>query len=154
MSLENHGTGDTAKPTARKKWFSVKEAAAYLGKSEPTIFRWMKDGTLSFYKVGRATRFSKESLDAVIEKTTGSREAEGVLARCAACGHSGMMDGQLQSTGRIYFHPDKTRFWTLSDSMVRVRAKACPACGFIQLHADTGKLGRLHAADGESARED
>ncbi len=56
MSLENHGTGDTAKPTARKKWFSVKEAAAYLGKSEPTIFRWMKDGTLSFYKVGRATR--------------------------------------------------------------------------------------------------
>ena len=154
MSAGNRPTGGEAGPGEGKTWFSVKEAAAYLGKSEPTIFRWMKDGTLSFYKVGRATRFLKESLDAVVDKTTGSREAEAVAARCAACGHTGLMNGHLQSTGLIYFRPDKTRFWTFADSMVRVQGKACPACGFIQLHADTKKLGRLAIEDAETSSEE
>ncbi len=140
-----------------KDWYSVREAAAYLGKSEPTIFRWMKEGVLGFYKVGRATRFTQESLDAVIEKTTGAREAAGVVLRCAACGNSQMVDGQLQSTGRIYFKPDKSKFWTLTDSMVGLRAKVCTACGFVQIHADTQKLGKLKpdgAADSTLADED
>lgn len=129
--------------TGGPDWLTIQEAAAYLGKSEPTIFRWMKDGVLSFYKVGRATRFTQAGLDAVVEKTTGQREAEAVAARCAACGHADMVEGELRSTGLIYFRPKRTRFWTMRDAMVRVRAKACPACGFIQLHADTGKLIRL-----------
>jgi len=37
---------------SRKQWYSVREAAEYLAVSQPTIFRWMKEGHLSFYKVG------------------------------------------------------------------------------------------------------
>lgn len=126
-----------------KAWYSVPEAAKYLGVSEPTIFRWMKQGTLSFYKVGGSTRFSKEGLDAVIQKTTGQREAEAVSSRCAACGHSVLLDGQLQGTGKLFFRPAKTKFWVFAEALVPTRARVCAACGYIQVHADTSKLRRL-----------
>ncbi|HQE81474.1 MAG TPA: helix-turn-helix domain-containing protein [Candidatus Hydrogenedentes bacterium] len=125
------------------EWFSIPEAAEYLGVSRPTLFRWMKKGLVSFYKIGGSTRFSKEGLDAVIEKTTGQKEAEAAAGRCAACGHSLLVEGRVQGTGRLYFKPDKTKFWTLAESMVPVRGKVCPACGFIQLFADVGTLRRL-----------
>src|SRR5689334_18797737 len=94
------------------EWFSVRDAAEYLGVSQPTIFRWMKDGLLSFYKVGGATRFSREGLDAVVEKTTGRKEAEAASGRCASCGHTMLVPGRLQGTGRLYFRPEKTKFWS------------------------------------------
>src|SRR5687768_16977175 len=128
---------------AQEEWLSVREAAEYLGVSQPTIFRWMKDGLLSFYKVGGSTRFSQEGLDAVIEKTTGRKEAEAAAGRCASCGHGVLVPGQLQGTGRLYFKPDKTKFWTFEESMVATKASACAACGYIQLHTETGKLQRL-----------
>jgi excisionase family DNA binding protein len=127
-----------------KDWYSVQEAAEYLGVSQPTIFRWMKQGTLTFYKIGGSTRFSKEGLDAVIEKNTGLREAEAVASRCAACGHSILLDGQIQGTGRLYFRPAKSRFWVFAEALVPTRARVCPACGYIQMHADTEKLGKLN----------
>ena len=126
-----------------KRWYSIREAAEYLEISEPTIFRWMKDGLLSFYKVGGSTRFSKEGLDAVIEKTTGLKEAEAAAGRCASCGHSGLIEGRMQGAGRLYFHPDKTKFWTFEESLVPVRARVCPACGYVQVYADAGKLRTL-----------
>jgi len=125
------------------KWYTVREAAEYLGVSEPTIFRWMKDKLLSFYKVGGATRFTQEGLLAVIEKTTGSAEAEASRGRCAACGHSVLIDGHVQATGRLYFHPAKSKFWVMTDSMIPTTAKACPACGHIQWHTDVNKLKRI-----------
>ncbi len=126
-----------------KDWYTVEEAADYLGVSEPTVFRWMKDGLLSFYKVGGATRFRREGLDAVFEKTTGRKEAEAAAGRCAACGHAVLVEGRLQGTGRLYFRPDKAKFWTLAEPMVDVRAYACAACGSVQLRADTAKMERL-----------
>jgi Zn ribbon nucleic-acid-binding protein len=93
--------------------------------------------------VGRATRFTRESLDAVVRKQTSQVEAEAAVLRCAACGHSDLIEGQVQSTGLVYFKPLVTRFWTLQDSMVKLRASACAACGHIQLHADTEKLAQL-----------
>ena len=130
-----------------KTWYSVPEAAKYLGVSEPTIFRWMKQGTLSFYKVGGSTRFSREGLDAVIQKTTGQREAEAVSGRCAACGHSVLLDGQLQGTGRLFFRPARTKFWVFAEALVPTKARVCAACGYIQVHADTTKLRRLPPDD-------
>ena len=130
-----------------KRWFSVKEAAEYLGISQPTVFRWMKDGVISFYKVGGSTRFSQESLDALVEKTTGSKEAEAAAGQCAACGHSVLLDGRVQGAGRLYFKPEKTRFWTFEESLVPLRARSCAACGYVQLHADTAKLNRLSPED-------
>ena len=80
-------------------WYSVREAAEYLGVSEPTIFRWMKDGQLSFFKIGGSTRFSKEVLDSVIEKSTGRKEAEASAGRCAACGHNILVEGVVRGAG-------------------------------------------------------
>ena len=130
-------------PGAPKRWYTVPEAAAYLGISEPTIFRWMRDRRLSFVKIGGATRFTQEGLDALVEKTTGSMEAEAAAGRCAACGHSVLVEGNLQGTGRLYFRPEKTRFWVFAEALVPTRARVCTACGHIQLHADASKLKRL-----------
>ena len=128
---------------SRKQWYSVREAAEYLAVSQPTIFRWMKEGHLSFYKVGGSTRFSQEGLDAVIEKTTGLKEAELIAGRCAACGHSVLVEGRIRGAGRLYFRPDKPTFWTLSEAMVPTKTRVCMACGYIQWHADTEKLRKL-----------
>ena len=89
--------GPSAAPPATedKRWYSIRDAADYLGVSEPTIYRWMKDQTLSFYKIGGSTRFSREGLDAVIEKTTGRKEAEASAGRCASCGHGILIDGRM-----------------------------------------------------------
>jgi excisionase family DNA binding protein len=132
-----------------KRWFTVPEAAEYLGVSEPTIFRWMKDGQLSFYKIGGSTRFTREGLDAVIEKTTGAKEAEAAAGRCAVCGHGVLVEGRLRGAGRLYFQPDKTKFWTFHESMVPTRARVCAACGAMQLRADTSKLRSLLPKDAE-----
>jgi len=134
--------GDVSQGVA-KRWYTVPEAAEYLGLSVPTIFRWMRDGRLSFVKIGGATRFTQEGLEAVIEKTTGSMEAEAAAGRCATCGHSMLVEGNVQGTGRLYFRPEKTRFWVFAEALVPIRAKVCTACGHIQLHADTAKLNRL-----------
>lgn len=142
MAGQKASRGRNSKENQRD-WYSIAEAAEYLGISQPTLFRWMKQGLVSFYKVGGSTRFAREGLDAVIEKTTGQKEAEAAAGRCAACGHSVLAEGQLRGAGRLYFKPDKTRFWVLAESMVPTRAKVCTACGFIQLHADVVKLGKL-----------
>ena len=126
-----------------QNWYTVQEAADYLGVSQPTIFRWMKQGVLSFYKVGGSTRFAKEGLEAVIEKTTGQREAEAAAGRCAACGHSVLVEGKLQGTGNLFFRPAKTKFWVFAEALVPTQCRVCTACGYIQLHADTAKLKRL-----------
>ena len=126
-----------------KPWYSAHEAAEYLAVSRPTIFRWMKQGLLSFYKVGGSTRFTREGLDSVIEKTTGSKEAEAAAGRCKACGHNHLVEGRLQGTGRLYLKPDRTKFWVLTESLVGLRAKVCTACGFVQIHADVNKLRKL-----------
>lgn len=129
------------------RWYTVPEAAKYLRVSEPTIFRWMRDGRLSFVKIGGATRFTREGLEALIEKTTGSAEAEAAAGRCAACGHSMLVEGKVQGTGRLYFRPERTRFWVFAEALVPIRARVCTACGYIQLQADTSKLRRLLPAE-------
>ena len=153
MTEDGRLTNDQANER-RNQWFSVRDAAGYLGVSQPTIFRWMKEGTLSFYKVGGSTRFSQEGLDALIEKTTGLKEAEIAAARCAACGHSVLVAGRLRGAGRLYFRPDKPKFWTLAEPMVPTDARVCAACGYIQLHADTKKLKKLKPKPIEEPRTD
>jgi excisionase family DNA binding protein len=126
-----------------KDWYSIPEAAEYLGISKPTIFRWMKSGLLSYYKVGGSTRFSREGLDAVIEKNTGQREAEKAAGACACCGNDFLAPGTLQGTGRLYFRPEHSKFWSLEEALVPIVARVCTACGYVQMHADTEKLVRL-----------
>ncbi len=124
-------------------WLTVKEAAEYLGISEPTIFRWMREGKVSFFKLGGATRFKRENLDMVARKVTAAEEGRERATRCAVCGHGFLLAGKVRSTGLVYFQPEKTRFFVLSDSMIKVAAHACPACGHVQMFADTGKIATL-----------
>ena len=49
-------------------WFSLSEAAEYLGFSEVTLRRWVKAKKIPAYKIGRAYQFKKEDLDRFIEK--------------------------------------------------------------------------------------
>lgn len=143
MAKSNTAAAAAASPVDKENWLTVAEAAEYLQVSQPTIFRWMKEATLSFYKVGGKTRFSREGLDAVIEKTTGRKEAEVARGRCASCGHTTLLTGRLQGAGKLYFKPDKTKFWVFDHSLVPTAGRVCPACGCIQLYAETDKLGRL-----------
>jgi len=134
-------------------WMTVKQAAQYLGISEPTIFRWMRDGTVSFFKLGGATRFRRENLDMVARKVTGKEEGEQRAARCAVCGHGFLLPGSVRSTGKIYFMPKKTKFFVLSESVVDVSAQACPICGHVEMFADTAKLTKLMREEDAEASE-
>ena len=40
-----------------KRFLNTKELAEYLGLSEDAIRAWVKKGSISFYKFGRAVRF-------------------------------------------------------------------------------------------------
>ena len=142
-----------AQAGSAESWLSVREAAGYLGISEPTIFRWMRDGKVSFFKFGGSTRFKRENLDMVARKVTGKQEGQVHMQRCAACGHGFLVAGDVRSTGRLYFQPKKTKFFVLSDSMILTEARACPACGHVQLFADTEKLAKLMTAADAAASE-
>ncbi len=50
-----------------QEWFTVEEAAEYLRLSKRTIYKLVKDGRLSAYRIGqeRHLRFRREDLDNV-----------------------------------------------------------------------------------------
>ncbi len=129
------------------EWLTVAEAAKHLKVSRPTIFRWMRSGRLSFYKFGNATRFKREDIDQMAQKITAQEDALRAKQKCAVCGHAEFASGSVRSTGRIYFHPDKTRFFVPFESLVPLDAQVCTACGHVQLFADTERLARLIPED-------
>lgn len=126
-----------------RDWVSVREACGYLDISEQTIFRWMKEGKLTHFKVGDSTRFRKEDLDLMITKFTGEKEAEKYGSTCVACGHSVLVPGRIAGTGKVYFKPYKTKFFTLLEGAVNIEARSCPKCGFVQIFSDIQKLNKL-----------
>ena len=137
--------------TGRPGWFTIREAAAYLQVGEPTIYRWMRDGRMTYRKVGDSTRFLQEDLDAVIEVFPSAKDASRVTDFCPACHHDVLVPGDLRSTGLVSFHPDQTRFWTLKDSSIRMRALVCARCGVVTLKGDSSKLAALRPATPEPA---
>jgi excisionase family DNA binding protein len=134
-------------------WLTPEEAAAHLGVGRATVFRWMREGKLSHVKVGRSTRFRLRDLDAVQRQVVAKDAAGQIASRCAACGHGFLLPGSARSTGMLYFQPERTKFWVLSESMVELRAYACPICGHVQMHADTEKIRKLmKPEDAEASR--
>ena len=51
-----------------KLWLELASAADYLNKSEVTLRRWVKDGSVPYYRLGREYLFIKEELDEFIKK--------------------------------------------------------------------------------------
>ncbi|MBM4049733.1 MAG: helix-turn-helix domain-containing protein [Planctomycetes bacterium] len=125
------------------EWLTIQEAAAHLKVSKPTIYRWMRSGALTFYKMGSSTRFRRDQMDAVAQKMTGQAEAQEVRRKCSVCGNTEFVSGRVRSTGLMYFQPEKTKFLVATDSFVSVEAVACTACGNVDLFADPEKLARL-----------
>lgn len=54
-------------PHARFSLLTYAEAAEYLGIAEQTLRHWVSSGRVTFYKVGRYTRFSPADLDTFLE---------------------------------------------------------------------------------------
>lgn len=142
-------------PTA-PRWLSIKDAAAYLAVGEPTLFRWMRDGRITFRKVGDSTRFLQEDLDALVEVHPSARDADKVKDFCPLCHQGPLVPGHLQSTGLIYFRPRGTKFWSLRTADVATEARMCAHCGHVSWFGDTKKLTQLleKRAAAESAAAD
>ena len=64
-----------------KEWFTVEEAAEYLGVSKRTIYKLTKEGRLPAFRIGqvRHRRFRKEDLDKVPRSSEEIRTLEGLL---------------------------------------------------------------------------
>jgi excisionase family DNA binding protein len=141
----------TEPQTVAPTWFSIREAAAYLKVGEPTIYRWMRDGRITFRKVGDSTRFLKEDLDGVVEVFPSQRDTARAAEFCPACHHTVLAEGDLRSTGVVQFQPARTRFWTLRGSSIPVRALMCAQCGTIVPKGDPARLAALQPGEPQAA---
>ncbi|HSU52876.1 MAG TPA: helix-turn-helix domain-containing protein [Candidatus Dormibacteraeota bacterium] len=144
---------ETESPAVTKpKWFSIAEAADYLDVGEPTLYRWMRDGKITYRKVGDSTRFWQEDLDSVMEVFHSERDLNKVREVCPYCRHTELVEGKVRGAGLVYFVPKKTKFWTLKDSFVDADARMCTRCGAISWFGDTAKLAKLRTQSQKEAK--
>jgi excisionase family DNA binding protein len=61
-----HKPADMRVARLPKRLLSVKETAAYLGKSEKTILRMIKSGDLQAYQVGRHWKIAPEAIEILL----------------------------------------------------------------------------------------
>lgn len=138
---------ETSAESSKRKWFTIAEAADYLDVGEPTLYRWMREGKITFRKVGDSTRFWQEDLDSVMQVFHSDKDADKVREVCPICNHDELIEGVVRSTGLNYFAPKKTKFWTLKDSSIATTARMCARCGVILWFGDAGKLAQLKNRD-------
>ena len=140
-------------PAPKPKWYSIKEAADYLDVGEPTLYRWMRDGRITYRKVGDSTRFLKEDLDAMMEIYHSAKEVEKVKEVCPLCHNGELLEGHVQSTGRNYFRLKDAKFWTLKEGNIATHVRLCSHCGVILWFGDLAKVNALRkkTAEKESA---
>lgn len=127
----------------KTKWYSIREAAEYLDVGEPTLYRWMKEGKITYRKVGDSTRFWQEDLDAVMEVFHSAKDLDKAREVCPVCRHDELVEGKVRGAGMVYFVPKKTKFWTLKDSFIETSARMCTRCGTIAWFGNIDKLAQL-----------
>ena len=54
-------------PNAGPRWMGTQEAARYLGITPRTLYRFIDEGRLPAYKMGRVIRLKADDLDAFLE---------------------------------------------------------------------------------------
>jgi len=133
----------TDSTTAKRKWYSIREAAEYLDVGEPTLYRWMREGKITYRKVGDSTRFWQEDLDSVMQVFHGDKDLDNAREVCPVCRHRELVEGKVRGAGLVYFVPKKTKFWILKDSFVGTNTRMCTRCGAICWFGDTAKLAKL-----------
>jgi excisionase family DNA binding protein len=140
--------------TAKRKWYSIREAAEHLDVGEPTLYRWMREGKITYRKVGDSTRFWQEDLDSVMEVFHSEKDVDKVREVCPLCRHNELVEGKVRGAGLVYFVPKKTKFWTLKDSFVETKARMCTRCGAIAWFGDAAKLASLRTPQPKGDPED
>ena len=132
--------------TKKIKWYSIPEAAEYLDVGEQTLYRWMREGKITFRKVGDSTRFWQEDLNSVMQVSYSTKDLDKARDVCPVCRHGELVEGSVQGAGLVYFVPKKTNFWTLKSSFVGTTGRMCTRCGAIAWYGDTAKLASLRIA--------
>lgn len=127
----------------KPSWFTIRAAAKYLEVGEPTIYRWMRDGRITFRKVGDSTRFLKEDLDSIVQVHPSAKEVHKVQTICPVCHHDEMVEGSVESTGKVHFRLSNVKFWTLKDINIKTNSRMCAKCGAISMFGDLTKLAAL-----------
>ncbi len=151
-TLRKQKNMENVENSKKNEWYTIREAAEYLDVGEPTLYRWMREGKLTYRKVGDSTRFWQEDLDSVMEVFHSAKDLDKVRAVCPFCRHDQLVEGKVRGTGLVYFVPKKTKFWTLKDSFVETTARMCLRCGGISWFGDSGKLGKLQGRVAEEAK--
>lgn len=54
----------------KREWFTYHEAIAYSGLSRSTLWKLAKDGEVQAAKIGKAVRFSRQSLEDLMQAST------------------------------------------------------------------------------------
>jgi excisionase family DNA binding protein len=134
-------------------WYTIKEAAGYLGVTEPTIYRWMRDNLITYRKIGDSTRFLQEDLDSHVQVFRSAKDSEAVQEFCPVCNHTELIRGRVRSTGLNYFYPDTTKFWTFKTSHIETQARMCTRCGAVTWFGDKTKLTEIKKDDCPSTSE-
>jgi excisionase family DNA binding protein len=127
----------------KTKWFTIREAAKYLSIGEPTLYRWMRDGKITFRKIGDSTRFLKEDLDSFVQVFPSAKDVEKVKEICPVCHSKELIGGVFRTTGLNYFKPEKSKFWSMKDSNIKTHAMMCLKCGAITHFGDVEKMNAL-----------
>lgn len=130
------------------KWYSIKEAAEYLSVGEPTLYRWMREGRITYRKVGDSTRFWREDLDSMMEVFPSAKNLDAVRNFCPVCHHGDMVEGRMEAGETARFRPMDEAFPSARDGGVETSAWMCLQCGAI---AWFGNLERLHRGRGGGA---
>ena len=139
---------------AKKPWFSIREAAEFLDVGEQTIYRWMREGLITYRKVGDSTRFWQEDLDAMMKVVPSEKDAAKVREFCPVCHHNELVPGRVQSSGANYFYPEKTKFWTFKMSHIETRSRMCTRCGAVVWFADPARLKAIRSKPPPKSTED
>ncbi len=63
--------------------------------------------------------------------------------KCPSCGSTELEPGNVQSTGKIYFRPENTKFLTLGTNDIMLSANICMACGYVMLIGDLRKATKI-----------
>jgi ribosomal protein S27AE len=103
----------------------------------------MREGKITFRKVGDSTRFWQEDLDSVMQISYSTNDLDKARKVCPVCRHDELVEGKVRGAGLVYFVPKKTKFWTLKDSFVETTGRMCARCGAISWFGDTAKLAKL-----------
>ena len=138
---------------SKPRWLSIKDAAEYLDVGEQTLYRWMREGKITHRKVGDSIRFLQEDLDAAVHVFPSEKDADQIREFCPFCHHPEVIEGMVQSTGRVVFRPKKTHFWTFQEAYVNVEARMFPRCGGVFMLGDTSKLKKLRKPEASKTEE-